>query len=161
MIKVLPLIKLPVASLRIKSSKLALADIKKDDIQRLIDNMIATMYDAEGIGIAAPQVGLNIRLIIISHNKEPLALINPKIIKRSWRKDIQEEGCLSIPGLYGPVKRSLTVFARALGRGGNELNIKLEGLSARIIQHEIDHLDGILFVDRAREIKRVNIPTGK
>lgn len=122
----------------------------------MIDNMIATMYDVDGVGIAAPQVGENIRLAIITDKGEAIPIINPKIIRRSLRQDTTEEGCLSVPGLYGQVKRSLLVTIMALDRDGEEYRLSANGLTARIIQHEIDHLDGILFIDKAQKIFSVN-----
>lgn len=119
---------------------------KKTDF--LIQEMMRMMRKANGIGLAAPQVGISQRIIVIApHDYKPTALINPKIIN-SEGEQIGQEGCLSIPGLYGDVKRFEYVEVEALDRKGRELVFELEGLPARVVQHEIDHLDGILFTDK-------------
>ncbi len=130
-----------------------------DDRFRLfIADMIETMYTCEGVGLAAPQVGLSKRLIVFDnvdagYQLEPMALINPEITEEegSCRG---EEGCLSIPEIKDMVERAERIVVRALDRDGNELELEAEGLLARIIQHEIDHLDGILFVDRLGSVKK-------
>ncbi|MFC2075802.1 peptide deformylase [candidate division KSB1 bacterium] len=129
-----------------------------DEVRRLIDDMFETMYMAGGIGLAAPQVGLDLRLIVIDtspldEEANPLALVNPEITD-SWGEDIQEEGCLCLPELKVDVKRSLGVKVRGLDRDGSEVELSTEGLLARALQHEIDHLDGLLIVDRISNIKR-------
>lgn len=115
----------------------------------LIDDMVETMYNAEGIGLAAPQVGISKSLVVIGANEEGhLELINPKIVS-AFGEDIAVEGCLSFPGLYGEVSRFSQVTVHALKRDGEDISINAEGLLARVLQHEIDHLNGVLFVDRA------------
>jgi peptide deformylase len=119
---------------------------KKTDFT--INEMMRIMRKAHGIGLAAPQVGLSQRLIVIAPpDYKPTALINPKIIKAEGEQ-IGQEGCLSIPGLYGDVKRFEYVEVEAMDRKGRELIFELDGLAARVVQHEIDHLDGILFIDK-------------
>ena len=119
---------------------------KKTDFT--INEMMRIMRKAHGIGLAAPQVGLSQRLIVIAPPEyKPTALINPKIIKAEGEQ-IGQEGCLSIPGLYGDVKRFEYVEVEAIDRKGRELIFELDGLAARVVQHEIDHLDGILFIDK-------------
>ncbi len=114
----------------------------------LIDEMMRVMRKANGIGLAAPQLGISQRVIVIApHDYKPTALINPKIIKAEGEQ-IGQEGCLSIPGLYGDVKRFDYVEVEAMDRKGRELVFELEGMPARVVQHEIDHLDGILFTDK-------------
>ena len=114
----------------------------------LIDDMVRIMRRANGVGLAAPQVGILQRLIVINpEGMRPTALINPVIVKAEGEQ-IGQEGCLSIPGLYGDVKRYDYVEVEALDRRGRELTYELEGMPARIVQHEIDHLDGILFIDK-------------
>jgi peptide deformylase len=128
-----------------------------DELRRLIQDMLETMYDADGIGLAAPQVGVSQRVIVLDVHEpgsEPLALINPDLIDRSEETDRAEEGCLSIPGLRDVVERSSRVVVRALTPAGEERQIEAEGLLARALQHEIDHLDGVLFIDRVSPIKR-------
>ena len=113
----------------------------------LIDRMKAVMKRANGIGIAAPQLGVSERVIIIADGKRPLALVNP-VITKSQGAVIAEEGCLSLPGLYGDVQRNASVDVEAIDEDGRTVKLRLEGLAARCVQHEIDHLDGILFIDR-------------
>lgn len=127
------------------------------DTRRLIADMFDTMYAEEGVGLAAPQVGVRDRIIVVDpHNEEtePFALINPEILEASRETDKSEEGCLSIPGLRDIVERSSRVRVRGLTENGEVYEAEAEGLLARIIQHEIDHLDGILFFDRISALKR-------
>ncbi len=114
----------------------------------LIDELMRVMKKANGVGLAAPQLGILQRIIVIAPpDVRPQALINPKILKKDGEQ-IGVEGCLSIPGLYGDVKRADYVEVEAYDRKGREYVFELEGLPARVVQHEIDHLDGILFIDR-------------
>src|SRR5687768_16373524 len=113
----------------------------------LIDRMKAVMRRANGIGIAAPQLGVSERVIIIADGRKQLALVNP-VITKSQGSVIAEEGCLSLPGLYGDVQRAAAVNVEAIDEDGRTVKLRMEGLSARCVQHEIDHLDGILFIDR-------------
>lgn len=124
------------------------------EILNLIRDMAETMYTAPGVGLAAPQVGVSKRIIIIDGEEEGLiVLINPTMVK-SEGEVIEEEGCLSIPGVYSEVKRSSKVTVKALNESGEPIKITKEGLIARALQHEIDHLEGILFVDRIGKVKR-------
>lgn len=131
------------------------------EFQRLIDDMIETMYAAPGIGLAAPQVGVSKQLIVIdiSHREEEkqktplLVLINP-VVKASEGEIESEEGCLSLPGYTATVKRAEKVFVQALDREGRPVSIEGEGLLCRALQHEIDHLNGTLLIDRISSIKR-------
>jgi peptide deformylase len=121
------------------------------EIIKLAQNMIETCKKANGIGLAAPQIGQSIRLCIIdlSHmGLEPFVLVNPKIIKKSWRKVELEEGCLSIPGIFGIVKRPQKITVEAQNLQGEKNQLEADGMLARVIQHEIDHLDGILFTSK-------------
>jgi peptide deformylase len=132
------------------------ADIT-DDVKQLIRDMFDTMYAEEGVGLAAPQVGIGQRIIVVDDHEDdsqPMALINPEIVEFGEELDRAEEGCLSIPGLREIVERPFAVTVRALDRDGVPLEIQAEGLLARILQHEVDHLDGILFVDRVSPLKR-------
>lgn len=133
-------------------------EIKSPAIQKLIFDMKETVIPACGIGLAAPQVGLLLRLIVIALNDKLMAFINPKITKFSWRKEVDEEGCLSVPGKFGPVKRSKIIKVEALDERGKLLKFKAKDLFARVIQHEIDHLDGILFIDKAKRVVTDNAP---
>ncbi|MGE5298168.1 MAG: peptide deformylase [Acidobacteriaceae bacterium] len=120
-------------------------------LRQLAANMIETCRLLKGIGIAAPQVGHSIRMCTIELEDlgiPPFALINPKITKRSWKKIEMEEGCLSVPGVFGMVKRPISVKVTALNLEGNKVTINADGILARVLQHEIDHLDGILFTSK-------------
>jgi peptide deformylase len=128
------------------------------DIQRLIDDMIETMYAAPGIGLAAPQVGVPMRIFVvdISVGRDPkalLVLVNPEFVEREGTQ-LEEEGCLSVPGFNATVMRPTRAVMKALDRRGEEQRYEATGLLARAFQHEMDHLDGTLFVDRLRGIKR-------
>ena len=128
------------------------------EIKGLIADMIETMYDQVGIGLAAPQVGIPLRLIIVDDDKGGGArpLINPVIMAR--RGSVEgEEGCLSIPGIFAPVVRSEWVKVETLNEDGAPVALEASGLLARVIQHEIDHLDGILFIDRLDKVTRDRI----
>lgn len=119
------------------------------DIEALIERMIASMQWWKGLGIAAPQVGVPLRLFIMaSDGASPRVIMNPRIMERSTEQEIDNEGCLSVPALYGKVKRARAVVIRGLNRRGKPIQLSLEGVPARIAQHEIDHLDGVLFIDR-------------
>jgi peptide deformylase len=117
-------------------------------LQKLIDDMIETMRKAPGVGLAAPQVGVPLRLAVIEVEDKITVLINPEIVKSSGEMDV-DEGCLSVPGFWGRVNRAERVSVKGLDRNGKELRIRdAEGLFAQALQHEIDHLDGHLYVDR-------------
>ena len=123
------------------------------ELLRLIDDMFETMYVAKGIGLAAPQVGRRERLAVVDVDDNPLVLINPEIVS-SEGSARGEEGCLSIPEIYGDVERKGRVIVRAMGRDGQHVEIEGTELLARCIQHEIDHLDGKLFLDHLSFLKR-------
>jgi len=124
------------------------------DILNLIKDMAETMYADSGVGLAAPQVGVSERIITIDEDEEKLlVLLNPEIIK-SEGEAVEEEGCLSVPGVYSEVKRSLKVTVKALNENGDPIEITKEGLTARALQHEIDHLNGILFIDKIGRMER-------
>jgi len=118
-----------------------------NEIRLLANDMIETMNAAQGIGLAAPQIGKTIRLIVVG-DTSPLVLINPVITARSFRKDSMKEGCLSIPGITVAVKRSTGITVQYTDLNGARVTLKQRGLLARVIQHEIDHLDGILIIDK-------------
>lgn len=133
--------------------------VVNDGIRRLIDDMLETMYDAPGIGLSAPQVNVSKRVVTIDMSRdrsEPLCLVNPEIHSVSGEVET-EEGCLSVPGVYEIVKRPERVRVCALDRDGQSREIEAEGLLAVCIQHEIDHLDGRLFVDYLSRLKRQRI----
>jgi peptide deformylase len=116
------------------------------NIHKLLDDMAETMYAANGVGLAAPQVGINKRVIVVDVGEGIIEMINPEIISMEGEQ-IGPEGCLSIPGLTGEVKRAMKCKVRALDRHGNEFEMEGEGLLARAFQHEVDHLNGVLFID--------------
>jgi peptide deformylase len=128
------------------------------ELQKLIDNMLETMYKSNGIGLAAPQVGVAKRLIVIDtsireENQSLIVLINPEIVSSNG-EILSEEGCLSLPGFITRLKRKEKVFVKGLDRKGNSIEIEAEGLLGRALQHEIDHLEGILLIDRISPLKR-------
>ncbi len=130
-------------------------EVKKinSPVKELVFDMIETLEAKKGLGLAAPQVGQLLRIIVAKPETEEkaIALINPKIKKRSFRKNIVQEGCLSLPETYLPVKRPVKITVQGLDINGQKIIIKAEGLLARIIQHEVDHLDGIMIIDKKYE----------
>jgi peptide deformylase len=155
------IVTLPEAVLRRKARTVAKVD---KNIQTVIDDMIETMREAPGVGLAAPQIGLSERIIVVEYferaedeDKEDAprkvwAVLNPEIIKSSEETVLGVEGCLSLPGLVGEVERHASIQVKGLNRHGKPLKIKAEGWLARIFQHEIDHLNGVLFPDRATRV---------
>lgn len=125
-----------------------------DNIRKLMDNMAETMYHAKGVGLAAPQVGISKRVIVVDIGEGLFKLANPEIIASSGIQD-GAEGCLSVPDVIGNVKRSERVKVKALNEDGDEVTIEASGYLARAFQHEIDHLNGIIFTDKATAIERV------
>jgi len=125
-----------------------------DELRQLIADMFETMYAAEGIGLAAPQVGRTERLAVVDVEGAKFVLINPKILATEGEPDKAEEGCLSIPEIYGDVVRPFTVTFRAMDENGKEYEATESELLGRCIQHEIDHLDGKLFIDYLSTLKR-------
>ncbi|MBI4545945.1 MAG: peptide deformylase [Gemmatimonadetes bacterium] len=128
-----------------------------DEVRQLMDDMLETMYAAEGVGLAAPQVGLSRRIIVVDVRQEnvpPFGLVNPEILETSADVDRAEEGCLSVPGLREIVERPARATVSALDRDGVPVRIEAQGLLARVLQHEVDHLNGILFLDRVSPLKR-------
>lgn len=122
-------------------------DVQAPHLKELIDDMVYTMRKANGIGLAANQVGIDARIFVIDTNDGAIALFNPEITKRSNKTEVSEEGCLSVPGKYGPKKRHYAVTVRGFDEEGEEVEYDAEGLFARVIQHEMDHLNGILYID--------------
>lgn len=139
-----PILKVPSPELRQPASEVKRVNTR---VKTLIEHMIKVMREANGIGLAAPQLGISERIVIVAPQGKAVALINPEIIERDGA-EIAEEGCLSIPGLYGDVERAITVKVKALDKKGRESTWELTGLSARVVQHEVDHLDGVLFIDK-------------
>lgn len=139
-----------------------------DEVRRLLDDMVETMRAAPGVGLAGPQVNVPLRVIVVEYGEEPdedenskpvekqlFTLVNPEITRESAETETATEGCLSIPGLVGDVKRAEAVTVKALNRRGQPVKIKASGWLARIFQHEIDHLNGVLFIDRAEKVQAI------
>jgi peptide deformylase len=150
-----PIVKYPTESLAHKSDVITDFD---DEIKKLAEDMLETMYAAPGIGLAAPQVGVNRRLIVIDLTAgettgHQMILVNPEIVEESGLQK-EEEGCLSLPGLTAVVRRPQKVLVKANDLDGNLVEIEGEGLLARVLYHEIDHLEGILYLDRISPLKR-------
>jgi peptide deformylase len=151
-----PLIILPDPVLRQVSKPIERVDA---DLKRLADDMLETMYDAPGIGLAAIQVGAPRRMLVIDvsregEEKQPQVFINPEILKSSDERSVYEEGCLSIPDYYAEVERPAAVTVKYLDRNGKEQTVEADGLLATCLQHEIDHLNGVLFIDHISRLKR-------
>ena len=130
-----------------------------DNLRRLIDDMVQTMYAAKGVGLAATQVNVHLRLLVADVSEEknqPLVFINPELVERH-EVEVSQEGCLSVPGIFEDVSRAQKVRVRALDRNGVAFERDLDGLLAVCVQHEIDHLEGKLFVDYLSELKRTRI----
>ncbi|MBQ2764327.1 MAG: peptide deformylase [Firmicutes bacterium] len=123
-----------------------------DTIRTLLDDMAETMYESEGVGLAAPQIGISRRIIVVDVGEGLLELINPRLLK-GHGKQTDEEGCLSVPGYFAPVERYKTIFVEGLDRTGKPVQVKAKDFMARALQHEMDHLDGILFIDKVKKEK--------
>ena len=153
----LSILEFPDPRLRTKAQPVIIVD---NDIRRIIDDMLETMYAAPGIGLAATQVDIHQQIIVIDVSEEknqPLVLINPKVTINDETLDSYDEGCLSVPGFYETVERPKGIRVEALDRNGKPFVIEPEGLLAVCIQHEIDHLNGKLFVDYLSTMKRQRI----
>jgi peptide deformylase len=153
----LTILEYPDPRLRTRAVPVATVD---DRIRRLIDDMLETMYAAPGVGLAATQVNVHQRVLVADVSKEqdqPMVFINPEVIEREGKTEA-EEGCLSVPGIFDKLStRSARIVVRALGRDGRPFEIEADGLLAVCIQHEMDHLEGKLFVDYLSELKRTRI----
>ena len=154
----LPILEYPNPRLRIKAQPMAAADFTPE-LQQLIDSMFETMYAAPGIGLAATQVDFHKRLLVIDVSKdreEPLVFINPEILSKEGVGTL-EEGCLSVPGIFDEIVRAAKIRVRALDRHGNVFERDCDDILAVCVQHEMDHLEGKLFVDYLSELKRQRI----
>lgn len=157
---VLPICQLPRDRvLRQKARKVPAVDAS---VGRLIDNMIETMQEARGVGLAAPQVGVSLRVIVLQMpGEEPFALINPEIVQRAGEQDVSE-GCLSVPRYWGQIRRPAEVVVKGLDRSGKHTRMKASGLLAEALDHEIDHLNGTIYIDHVEspdKIHEVGPPT--
>ncbi|MBF0590413.1 MAG: peptide deformylase [Magnetococcales bacterium] len=157
---ILPILTAPDKRLKMKAVPV---DVVDDEIRRLMDDMLETMYDASGIGLAAPQVGVSKRIIVLDvayarepHEKIPIFLVNPEIVQREGEQK-GEEGCLSVPEYTADVPRDEYIRVRGLGRDGEPLELEAEGLLSVCFQHEIDHLNGTLFIDHLSRLKRAMV----
>lgn len=140
-----PIVKIPNDVLRQKATDVAKVNKR---VRTVAENMVRIMKKANGVGLAAPQIGLLERIIVIAPEGKPIVLINPVIKDSSEETEVAEEGCLSIPGLYGDVERPLEVEIEAYDIKGRAVAYTVEGFAARVVQHEVDHLDGVLFIDK-------------
>ena len=155
-----PILVIPDSKLRQVAEPVATVD---DEVRALVDDMFETMYDAPGIGLAAPQVGVLRRVMVLAKRRDeeaqpqPMAMINPVITRASGEKATHEEGCLSIPDYYEEVERPAVIEVSYLDRDGQPASLEADGLLAVCIQHEVDHLDGVLFVDHISRLKRARV----
>ncbi|MCE8010037.1 peptide deformylase [Billgrantia desiderata] len=150
----LTILEFPDERLRTRAAPVETVD---DEVRRLVDDMLETMYDASGIGLAATQVDVHRRVIVMDVSEErshPLVLINPEYTPIGEERELMSEGCLSIPEYYAEVPRALKVRLKALDRDGKPYELEADGLLAHCIQHEYDHLEGVLFVDYLSPLKR-------
>lgn len=150
----LPILEYPDERLRNRAAPVETVD---DEVRRLVDDMLETMYDARGIGLAATQVDVHRRVIVMDVSDDrssPLVLINPEVSPIGEEREPMQEGCLSIPEYYAEVPRALRVHLKALDRDGQPYELEADGLLAHCIQHEHDHLEGVLFVDYLSPLKR-------
>jgi peptide deformylase len=130
--------------LRQKAKRVPAVD---DSVRRLIDDMVETMQQRDGVGLAAPQIGVSLRVVVVQlPDEEPFALVNPEVVRRRGEREVVE-GCLSVPGYAGDIKRSVSVTVKGWDRWGKPVRIKATGLKAQALEHELDHLNGVLFVD--------------
>lgn len=158
--QILPILHYPDPRLHTVAKPVALAGDVDERIKTLIANMLATMYDAQGIGLAATQVDVHERLIVIDVSEErdaPMVLINPQLLWASPEKQKGDEGCLSVPGIYDGVERSTSIRVSAFDESGKAREIEAEGILAVCIQHEMDHLLGKVFVEYLSPLKRTRI----
>jgi peptide deformylase len=151
-----PILTIPDPLLRKKAKSIERVDA---ELRRLIDDMLATMYDAPGIGLAAPQIGISRRLIVMDPAKDeapktPVIMVNPEILKRSDELRVHEEGCLSIPDFTAEIERPAKTRVSYIDREGEKREMELEGIWSTLVQHEIDHLNGVLFIDYLSRLKR-------
>jgi len=151
---IMPIVKMDSPVLHQKAKKVRKID---DSIQKLIDNMIDTVHDIEGLGLAAPQVGVPLQIVVIQlpDEEDVITLINPEVVKISEETEMMIEGCLSLPGYNADVKRSTSITVKARDRQGKPIRIKGEGLLAQVLQHETDHINGVVFVDHLESIDKL------
>jgi peptide deformylase len=156
MTHIYPIITIPDPVLRKEAAEVERVD---EELRDLMDDMLATMYDAPGVGLAAPQIGISRRVIVMDASKDedektPIVMANPRILERSEEMRVHEEGCLSIPEVTAEVERPAKTRVAYLDREGNPQEAELEDIWSTIVQHEIDHLNGVLFIDYLSRLKR-------
>lgn len=149
---VFSIVTLPTPSLRERSVELAVEEITTPEFQAYLDKLVRTMFVADGVGIASPQVGRNIRAIVVNTGAHPECYMNPVITKKSETMIESEEGCLSVPDQFGLVTRHKKITVEAINRHGKRVTLELKGFPSIVFQHEIDHLNGIVFIDKATKI---------
>jgi peptide deformylase len=152
----LPILEFPDPRLRTKAATLTPEQVADPAFQRLVDDMFETMYEAPGIGLAASQVDVHQRFMVIDVSEEknrPLVFVNPEILERAGEQ-VYQEGCLSVPNIFADVTRANEILVKALDRNGQPFELRVDGLLAVCIQHEMDHLEGKLFVDYLSPLKR-------
>ena len=157
-LSILTILEFPDERLRKKAAEVKVVD---DTIKKLVDDMLETMYEARGIGLAATQVNVHLRVIVIDVSEQknsPMYFINPEITTKTGIEE-SEEGCLSVPGFYEKVKRAEQIKVKALNKDGQPFELNADGILAVCIQHEMDHLEGKLFVDYISSLKRQRIKT--
>jgi peptide deformylase len=150
----LSIVTLPTPTLHERSLEVAREKIGTPEFQQFLDRLTQAMFDHDGVGIAAPQVGHNIRVFIVNEKGGPKAYINPELSEISEKLVDSEEGCLSVPGVWGVVPRAKRVTLKALDRHGRKVELNAKNFQAIVFQHEFDHLEGILFVDKATRIDK-------
>ena len=149
---ILPIYLFPAPILKQKSKRVRIID---GSVQRLIGDMLETMHHIDGAGLAAPQVGVPLRIIVIGiPGEEDIALINPEVVRRAGER-LVDEGCLSIPGYIGQVKRAVSVKVKGRDQNGKEIRIKADQLLAQALEHEIDHLNGVLYIDYLESLDKL------
>ncbi len=137
--------------LRKKASEVEVFD---ENLNEILDEMVETMYLGDGVGLAAPQVGLYLRMFVMDVGEGPKKVVNPRIVEVSDEKEIAEEGCLSLPEIFEDVERHVWIEVEYQNERGEKVRERLEGYEARVFQHEYDHLDGVLFIDRISPARR-------
>lgn len=149
---IIPIRTFPDPLLKQKSKRVRILD---NSVRHLVGNMLETMHYAQGVGLAAPQIGVPLRVIVIGiPGEEEIVLINPKMVRRSGER-LLNEGCLSIPGYAGMVKRSETVTVKGRNLNGKEIRVKADGLLAQVLEHETDHINGILYIDHLESLDKL------
>jgi len=152
--KLLDIVTNPNEILRKISADVTPGDLNTKEFKTLFEDMVLTMIQKDGVGLAAPQIGKNIRIIVVNTKNGPIGMANPVLTKKSWSQEWGEEGCLSVPKTFGKVRRHKKVSCTYFNEKGQKKKVVARGFFARILQHEIDHLDAILFIDKAKDIKK-------